>query len=294
MTAIKREERIGGQRLILGDCLEVMPELGPESVQACVTSPPYYGLRDYGHEDQIGLEETPEAFVAKLVDLLRDVRRVLRSDGTVWLNLGDSYYSGNGQPCGSDPRSPNRDWMRKRKRWLDTPGMGLPKKSLLGIPWRVAHALQADGWTIRQEVVWARKSAFLEPSVKDRPHRQHETIFLLSKTRRYFFDRSHLPEESVWHIEPERAQRGHVAPFPQELARRCIRASSPPGSVILDPFAGSGTVGLVAESEGRAGIGIEINPDYFDMACRRVEEAARQPDFFIEPPSKPEQTGMDL
>lgn len=257
-------------RILLGDALERLRDLPDGSAHCCVTSPPYFNQRDYGVAGQLGLEPTPEAFVGRLVEVFGEVRRVLRDDGTFWLNIGDSVYSGNGQPCGSDPRSPNRDWMRQTKRWLDTPGMGLPKKSLLGMPWRVAHALQADGWTIRQEIVWARSSAFSEPSVTDRPYRQHETLFLMSKARRYWFDRTALPEESVWHIEPERAQRGHVAPFPQELAKRCIEAGCPPGGVVLDPFGGSGTTGLVADRFGRDAVLIELNPAYAELARARI------------------------
>lgn len=256
--------------LLTGDCREELPLLADKSVHCVVTSPPYFGLRDYGIDGQIGLEPTPDKYVAELVAIFREVRRVLRDDGTLWLNLGDSVYSGNGQPCGSDPRSPNRDWMRSRKRWLDTPGMGLPKKSLLGMPWRVAHALQADGWTIRQEIIWARSSAFGEPSVTDRPYRQHETIFLVSKSRRYWFDRSTLPEESVWHIEPERGVRQHMAPFPNELVRRCILAGCPVGGTVLDPFGGAGTVGLVCDRLGRNAVLIELNDAYMDIAEKRI------------------------
>lgn len=255
----------------MGDARERLRELPDRSVHCIVTSPPYYGLRDYGVDGQIGLETTPEAYVAEMVAVFREARRVLRDDGTLWLNLGDSVYSGNGQPCGSDPRSPNRDWMRRTKRWLDTPGMGLPKKSLLGIPWRVAHALQGDGWTIRQEIVWARRTAFVEPSVTDRPYRQHETIFLISKARRYWFNREALAEESVWHIEPERGQKKHVAPFPLELVERCILAGCPPNGIVLDPFGGAGTTGLVADRLGRSAILIELNPDYAAIAQGRLQ-----------------------
>jgi site-specific DNA-methyltransferase (adenine-specific) len=259
-------------RILQGDALAVLRSLPDCTFNCCVTSPPYFNQRDYGVEGQIGLEASPELFIAALVDVFREVRRVLADDGTFWLNIGDSVYSGNGQPCGSDPRSPNRDWMRKTKRWLDTPGMGLPKKSLMGVPWLLAHALQADGWTIRQEIIWVRSSAFVEPSVKDRPYRQHETIFLLSKSRRYWFDRSALPEESVWHIEPERAQRGHVAPFPKELARRCIGAGCIPGGTVIDPFGGSGTVADVAQFMGRSATLIDLNPAYVDAARSRVAQ----------------------
>jgi site-specific DNA-methyltransferase (adenine-specific) len=160
--------------------------------------------------------------------------------------------------------------MRKKLRPLDVGGWDIPKKSLLGVPWMVAHALQSDGWTIRAEVVWCRKTAFAEPSVKDRPHRQHEILFLLSKSRMYSFNRAMLPEESVWHIPHERTVRGHNAAYPEELARRCIVSGSDAGDMILDPFGGSGTTGLVAQREGRNAILVELNPEYAAMSERRI------------------------
>lgn len=253
-----------------GDCREVLRTLESESVNCIVTSPPYYELRDYGHAQQIGLEETPEAFVAQLVGVFAEARRVLRDDGVIWVNLGDTYYSGNGQPTGEDAKSPARNWSRRHKRFCDTPGMGLPKKSLLGIPWRFALAMQQDGWTLRSEVIWARSSAFVEAAVADRPHRQHETVFLFSKSRRYIFDLAALPEQTVWHIEPRRGEREHNAAFPDELAERCIRSGCPAGGVVLDPFAGVGTTGLVADRYGRSAILIELNPKYAETARQRI------------------------
>lgn len=261
---------MSAHRLLIGDALALLSALPHETFDCVVTSPAYFEQRDYGVVGQMGHEPSPEAFVDALVAVFGQVKRVLKPTGTVWLNLGDSVYSGNGQPTGNDPRSPNRDWIRKRRRWLDTGGMGLPKKSLLGLPWRVAHALQADGWTIRQEIVWARSTALSEPSVTDRPYRQHETIFLLSKSRRYWFDRSALPEESVWHIEPERSVRQHIAPFPQELVRRCIGAGCPPGGHVLDPFGGSGTTAVVAQSMGRSVTLIELNPKMQAVILDRI------------------------
>lgn len=258
-------------RVLTGDCRAVMAGLDEGSIQCCVTSPPYYWQRDYEAEGQIGLEQTPAEYVAALVDVFRGVRRVLREDGVAWLNLGDSYYSGNGQPGGSDPRSPSRDWMRKRLRPLDQGGWDIPKKSLLGIPWMVAHALQRDGWTLRQEVIWCRETAFPEPSVKDRPHRQHETLFLLSRSRWYFFDRAALPEESVWHIPHQRGLDGHNAAYPVALAERCIAASSRRGQTVLDPFLGSGTTALAADRIGRDCVGIELNPAHAELARGRVK-----------------------
>lgn len=257
-------------KILIGDSRTKLREIDAASVQCCVTSPPYYWQRDYGVDGQIGQEDTPALYVDEIVGVFRDVKRCLREDGVAWLNLGDAYYSGNGQPKGSDPRSPSRDWMRKKLRPLDRSGMGVPKKSLLGIPWMVAKALQADGWTIRAEVIWCRETAFAEPSVKDRPHRQHEMLFLLSKTRWYSFNRAVLPEESVWHIPHERGVRGHSAAFPEELARRCILSGSAKGDCVLDPFGGAGTTGLVAMREGREAILVELNPEYAEAARQRI------------------------
>lgn len=257
-------------RVLHGDCIEQMATLASGSVACCVTSPPYFWQRDYGVAGQYGHEDTPEQFVQQLVAVGREVRRVLADDGTLWLNIGDSYYSGNGQPCGHDPRSPSRDWMRKKVRPLDVAGLGVPKKSLLGLPWQVALAMQADGWTVRADVIWCRDSAFPEPSVKDRPHRQHEYIFLLSKGRRYYFDRSALPEESVWHIAHQRGSRGHNAAFPEELVRRCILASSRPGDTVLDPFGGSGTTAAVALAHGRRAVLCELKAEYVRLIQSRT------------------------
>jgi DNA modification methylase len=256
-------------RVLVGDCRESMRTLPAESVQCCVTSPPYFWARDYDHDEQIGHEPTVDAFVAVMVDVAREVRRVLREDGTLWLNLGDSFYSGNGQPHGSDPRSPSRDFMRRKLRPLDVGGWAIPKKSLLGIPWLVAHALQADGWTVRSDIIWKRVNAFVEPSVTDRPQRQHEHLFLLSRSRRYYFDTAALPEPGdVWSI-PAANVPGHAAAFPPELAERCIKAGSRPGDTVLDPFAGSGTTAMVATGHGRAAILCELNPEYVPLIRER-------------------------
>lgn len=265
---------MNGMTLLVGDCIEQMRAMPDASINCCVTSPPYYWQRDYGHELQIGHEDTPADYVARLVEVFREVRRVLSDDATVWLNLGDSYYNGNGQPKGSDPRSPSRDWIRRKARPLDVAGLGYPKKSLLGMPWRVALALQDDGWTLRQEIIWCRETAFPEPSVKDRPHRQHETVFLLSKSRWYHFDRTALPEESVWHIGHERAAIGHSAPFPAALVERCILAGCPAGGTVLDPFGGSGTTAGVALKHGRNAVLCELNPDYAALVPDRVRSIA--------------------
>jgi DNA modification methylase len=252
------------------DCRDAMRHLmDAGSVHCCVTSPPYYGLRDYGHAGQIGLEQTPDEYVAAMVEVFREVHRVLRDDGTVWLNLGDSIYSGNGQPTGEDRRSPSRNFSRRHYRWLDRPGMGLPKKSLVGIPWRVAFALQADGWTLRSEIIWSRPGAFTQAGVRDRPFTRHETIFLLSKSRRYYFDLDSRAYGTVWEIPHERAN-SHSAAFPEELAERCILAGAPKGGLVLDPFGGSGTTALVANRHGRNAVLCELNAEYIEIAHARI------------------------
>jgi DNA modification methylase len=257
-------------RILIGDCREKLRELPDASVNCCVTSPPYFGLRDYGHPDQMGLEPTPDEFVAGMVDVFREVRRVLRDDGTLWLNIGDTIYSGNGQPKGRDEKSPARNFSRDFYRWQDRPGMGLPKKSLVGIPWKLAFALQADGWTLRSEIIWHRPAAFTQGGVSDRPFTTHETIFLLSKSRRYWFNEDTCAAGTVWRIGHEQNARGHSAAFPPELAKACIEAGCPAGGSVLDPFGGTGTTAFVADAMGRDATMIELNPGYARQAQTRI------------------------
>ena len=183
--------------VLRGDCLEVLPTLEAQSVHCVVTSPPYFGLRDYGVDGQLGLEETPAAYVAKLVGVFREVRRVLRDDGTVWLNLGDSYASGEVGRHDSVQANQGRDWSGTRKakeRKQARPVTGLAQKQLLGIPWRVAFALQDDGWILRSDIIWAKSNPMPE-SVKDRPTKAHEYIFLLAKQPRYYYDADAVRED---------------------------------------------------------------------------------------------------
>jgi DNA modification methylase len=219
--------------------------------------------------------------VARLVDVFREVRRVLRDDGTLWLNLGDTYYSGNGQPCGQDAKSPARNFSRDFYRWQDRPGQGLPKKSLVGVPWKVAFALQDDGWTLRSEIIWHRPSSFSTAGVNDRPFTRHETIFMLSKSRRYFFAPEMRDVGTVWTV-PHGRSAGHSAAFPPDLIEPCILAGCPAGGKVLDPFGGSGTTAGVAVKHGRKAILCELNPEYAALVPDRVRAIAGDtPDMFM-------------
>lgn len=275
----------------IGDCLESLRAMPNQSVHCCVTSPPYFGLRDYGMDGQIGLEDTPQAFVARLVEVFREVRRVLRDDGTLWLNLGDSIV----------------------------------RKQMLGIPWRVAFALQADGWYLRQEIIWSKPNPMPE-SVRDRCTKAHEQIFLLSKSPRYYFDSEAIKEpvaessaarlaqptlaqqagsarvpgktngnmkavgngetrnkRSVWTVTTKPFKGAHFATFPPDLIEPCILAGCPVGGTVLDPFGGSGTTAGVALKHGRQSVLCELNPEYAAMIPARVATIAGDtPDLFMD------------
>jgi site-specific DNA-methyltransferase (adenine-specific) len=198
-----------------------------------------------------------------LSNIFDEVKRTLHPEGVFFLNIGDTYYSGNGQPHGNDPRSPSRQFMRKKLRAVDRSGWDIPKKSMIGVPWLVAFEMQKRGWTLRSDIIWNRCNAFSEPTARDRPHRQYEHVFMFSKSRFYSFDREKLPEEDVWNIPIERSVRiEHNAAFPGELVRRCIEIASPKGGKVLDPFIGSGTTLDVALSLGRHAVGIDLSTDY--------------------------------
>lgn len=246
-----------------GDCRDVLAEMDALSVQTVVTSPPYFGLRDYGDDAQIGLEATPDEFVAAMVEVFREVRRVLRDDGTVWLVLGDSFWTAKGAPGGAT--AGHVDGRQKARRFgcrpLDRiPPPGIKAKDLVGVPWRVALALQADGWWLRGDVIWRKPNAMPEPTAHDRPARQHEYVFLLSKSRNYRCEGKGL--KSVWDIATRPGAVKHIAAFPPALVEPCIVASTSPGDVVLDPFSGSGTTGDVALGLGRSFVGVELNGEY--------------------------------
>lgn len=285
----------GGVDLYHGDALEVLRGLRSSSVHCVVTSPPYFGLRHYGEDDQIGQEATPVEYIARLVPVFRELRRVLRSDGALWVNMGDVYAS-RARGKGAGPRSQlrgrkvhdAREEARSLRRGRADFG-GLPEKNLLGLPWRLAFALQDDGWILRQDIIWAKKNPLPE-SVRDRFTRAHEYLFFLTRSPRYFFDLEAIQEaatwdraeegatrrrRSVWSLSIQRTTGAHVAPFPPELIRPCIRATCPEGGTVLDPFMGSGTTALVARQEGRRAVGIDLSLPYLEEAIARLERPTK-------------------
>lgn len=303
-----------GVEIRVGDCRDVLKALPDQSINCIVTSPPYFGLRDYGVDGQIGLEPTPAAFVEEMVAVFHEARRVLRDDGTLWLNLGDTYQNAKGQSGGFDPKQPARRHLRSA-RPQDGALDGFKPKDLIGIPWRVAFALQADGWYLRQDIIWHKPNPMPE-SVQDRCTKAHEYVFLLSKSAKYLFDAAAIAEEAVYadsgrasaskaNLDPARKRNGedgtsasfraitetrnkrsvwtistqafaeaHFATMAPELAKTCIMAGCPLGGVVLDPFGGAGTTGLVADRLGRNAVLIELNPTYAEIARNRIADDA--------------------
>ena len=271
-----RVSAISESLLICGDARRALGLLPAESVQTVVTSPPYWSLRDYRVEDQIGCDDTLRSYIWSIVEAFDELRRVLRPDGTLWLNVGDSYTSGNRRYRAPDRKNRARA-MAVRPR---TPE-GLKPKDLIGVPWRLALALQDAGWWIRSEVIWHKPNAHPE-SVRDRPTKAHETVFLLSKEQKYYYDTNAVvgPNgrrlRTVWEMATEPVKRAngdlddHPAMMPLTLARRCVSITSRPDSVVLDPYAGSGTTLLAAEGLGRRWVGIELNPSFADLVERRM------------------------
>lgn len=326
-------------RILRGDCLDVLKTLPDESVHCCVTSPPYYGLRDYGVAGQLGLEPTLAEYVANMVAVFREVRRVLRNDGTLWLNIGDSYaMSTKGSSGKGEKQITNAGTLLADRAWRIPDG--LKAKDLCGVPWRLAFALQDDGWYLRQDIIWHKPNPMPE-SVRDRCTKAHEYIFLMAKSERYYYDqdailepvaqasvarlsqptldeqagsdrvpgktngtmkavrrgkaltsprgdgnawnenngRGFVPPEdrpdernkrSVWTVTTQPFKEAHFATFPPALVEPCILAGCPPGGTVLDPFGGAGTTGLVADRLQRSAILVELNPDYADMAEKRI------------------------
>ena len=263
--------------ILFGDCRETLSQID-EKVRMCVTSPPYYGLRNYGDEsNQIGQEDTPEEYIQNLVDIFRSVRNCLSDDGTLWVNIGDSYYNyrpGKGQALVQQSVSKSKqdlpDKCARRGNKLE----GLKEKDLIGIPWMLAFALRADGWYLRQDIIW-HKSNPMPESVRDRCTKSHEYMFLLSKSQNYYFDVDVIKEptrrkRSVWNVSTKPYKGSHFAVFPPELITPCILASSEENDIILDPFIGSGTTAMVAKELGRYYIGCELHEDYGNLIQERM------------------------
>ena len=297
--------------ILYGDCRETLKNLTNSSIQMCVTSPPYYGLRDYGGEkNQIGQEQTPEDFIDELVKVFSIVRDKLKDDGTLWLNIGDSYYNyrpskGKSYPkqTVSKTKQDLPDYSSKRNNKLSN----LKEKDLIGIPWMLAFALRADGWYLRQDIIWHKPNPMPE-SVKDRCTKSHEYIFLLSKNKKYYYDNEAIKEpvkqdwgtrnrangkyhnsgsglqphsgltksyttknkRSVWSITNKPYKHAHFATFPPDLIVPPILAGSKKGDIVLDPFMGSGTTGMVAKEHGRYFIGCELHDDYSELIRQRM------------------------
>lgn len=260
-----------------GHSLEVLKTIPSDSVDCVVTSPPYFWLRDYGVDGQIGLETTVSEYVNSIGDIMDEVRRVLRKDGLLFLNIGDTYYSGKGESQGKDKKSNKR---RFGLRAVDKSGgmdIGLQRKSAIGIPWRVAIEMTGRKWVLRSPIVWHRENCLPE-HVKDRPSRSYEYVFMFAKDRRYYFNKQALidkkVEEDMWTISAR--SKGAVgletAPFPDELVQRCLEVGCRPNGTVLDPFLGSGTTARVAVSLGHSAIGIDLNKDFCLHAVKQLRK----------------------
>jgi site-specific DNA-methyltransferase (adenine-specific)/site-specific DNA-methyltransferase (cytosine-N4-specific) len=266
----------------LADARKKLADFPDQHFQCCVTSPPYWGLRDYEHPNQIGAEDKLDDYIADLVSVFRDVRRTLRDDGTFWLNIGDAFTSG-----GRTWRAPDKKNKGRAMSYRPDTPEGLKPKDLIGLPWRVAFALQADGWYLRTDIVWNKPNCQPE-SVKDRPTRSHEFVFLFSKSEKYFFDQDGMKEpatgregsknrRTVWNINTEPFKGAHFAVFPSKLVELCILGGTAPRDIVLDPFLGSGTVGAVAKRLNRRAVGIEMNPEFAELSAGRIGTAHHQP-----------------
>ena len=305
-------------KIEFGDCRETMRKWASQGVKAqtCVTSPPYYGLRDYGHEGQIGLEETPEEYIKAMVEVFRCVWDVLEDDGTLWINIGDSYASTGGRQVEQTVRK-SGDYVNSGQKGSDgvgtsrKPPEGIKTKDLIGIPWMLAFALRADGWYLRQDIIWHKPNPMPE-SVQDRCTKAHEYIFLMSKSQKYYYDHDSIKEpvkedwgtrdrangkyhnegtglqphsgleksyemankRSVWSVPVKPYTGAHFAVFPSELIEPCILSGAPVGGIVLDPFMGSGTTAQVSQDLGRQYIGCELNPAYEKLQKKRTAQTS--------------------
>lgn len=256
--------------ILVGDSRRVLARFPEGSFQTCVTSPPYWSLRNYHIEGQIGLEMSLTDYLSNLIEVFGQVYRTLRDDGTLWLNIGDAYTSGGRTWRATDKKNPARAVSTRPP----TPE-GLKPKDLIGIPWRLAFALQEAGWYLRSDIIWYKPNCQPE-SVKDRPTRSHEHLFLFTKDERYHYDYEAVRGPNnrnlrdVWEINTQAYKEAHFATFPPALVEPCLAIGSQEGDLVLDPFVGSGTTGVVALKMGRRFVGIELNPEYVGIAKRRL------------------------
>lgn len=264
-----------------GDTHEVLKELSDEAYNCTITSPPYFWLRDYGVDGQIGQEDTVAGYVEAIASVMDEVFRVLKPDGVLFLNLGDTYYSGKGRSHGIDKKSSKRRFGLRAVDKSGGLGIGLKPKTLIGIPWRVAIEMIGRGWVLRSPVIWHRKHALTE-SVKDRPRRSYEYVFMFVKNRKYYFEREILvnaDQEDMWTIvaRPKPTNGLNTAPFPDELVQRCLDIGCPPDGSVLDPFAGGGTTLRVAVQSGRSAVGIELNPEFCQYMVNELKRLGQYP-----------------
>ena len=263
-----------------GTALEVLAEMPSNAVNCVVTSPPYFWLRDYGVEGQIGMEASVGDYVATLTEIMSEVRRVLRDDGVAFFNIGDTFYSGKGKSHGQDEKSKKRRFGLRAVDKSGGMGIGLQRKSLIGIPWRLATSFMESGWVLRSAIIWHRLNRLPE-YVMDRPGRSYEYVFLLAQSRKYYFDKRPLVdkkiEEDMWTIPAQPKPSGGLdtAPFPDELVIRCLEAGCPRDGVVLDPFVGSGTTVRVANMMGLSGIGIDLNRQFCEYAASLIGDNAQ-------------------
>jgi len=283
-TALKKATSVGFQLptkkqpivTLNGDTRDLVHQLPDDTFQCVVTSPPYWGVRDYGVDNQIGAEPDLYQYIEHLVDVFREVRRVLKPDGTFWLNIGNTYSSGGRKWRDADDKNKGRAMSYRPP----TPP-GLKKKDLIGVAWLLAMECQKDGWYLRNDIIWNKPNCQPE-SVKDRLTVSHEYLFMFSKSERYYFDQEAIKENTtngngrknkrtVWSINTEPCPEAHFAVFPRALIRPCILAGSKKDDIVLDPFYGAGTAGIVAKELGRKCVGIELNDEYLDIAEKRAE-----------------------
>lgn len=269
----KKTLSLRNSALIQGDAIRALQLLPNCSMQCVVTSPPYWGMRDYDEPTQIGSEDTIEEYISRIVTVFKEVKRVLKDNGLLWLNIGDGYTSGKRNYRSPDPKNGARAML-----WRPETPNGLKNKELIGIPWRIALALQSAGWHLRTDIIWHKPNAMPE-SVKDRPTRCHEYLFMFSKKEFYYYDYENSLEivdagkrnrRTVWKVKTQRSGSLHKAMFPEELVKPCISVSTKPRDFVLDMFFGSGTVGIVCKEMKRRFVGIELNPEYVDFAAERL------------------------